>query len=426
MMYIIGKRLRLMSFVALVALLAACSDDYEESAQQQARQRLQLASYVMQDKEVPLAKGDQPADSASARPSAVGAPWQSVTRATTWSLPTDYVLYEDLFSYMATKPFTKYPVGVFLTRDAVQPSETDPDVKVLKGQFVYSSDKWYSDFEIKKADDYYLYGYYPALGGVSASITPNGTYENGAVLELNNLPTLTGGDVCVIVGAKEGVKDGEGNVSVTGLHPGWFKYHANVATKPETGVETTDPADNYVFLLFDHIYAALRISLKVDGNYDRLRTIVLKKITVQTSAGDQTTQKRTNARITLQKTNGTTPIVGNIVFEPSEIGTGGDANDPMYSSTTGLELTTEPSIYISHFMPQGVDKFTITSTYDVYDKQDNLIRKNCEATNALSISLFDKQTQANRGSIYSINLTIKPTFLYVLSEPDLDNPSVVL
>ena len=76
-------------------------------------------------------------------------------------------------------------------------------------------------------------------------------------------------------------------------------------------------------------------------------------------------------------------------------------------------------------MPFGVTKIKLISTYDVYDKKGNLTRQNCTATNTINISnLFSGQTETLRGRRYTINLTINPTYLYMLSEPDLNDPTV--
>jgi len=78
-------------------------------------------------------------------------------------------------------------------------------------------------------------------------------------------------------------------------------------------------------------------------------------------------------------------------------------------------------------MPFGVTKIKLISTYDVYDKKGNLIRENCTATNTIDIAnLFSGQTETLRGRRYTINLTINPTYLYMLSEPDLNDPTVVV
>ena len=96
-----------------------------------------------------------------------------------------------------------------------------------------------------------------------------------------------------------------------------------------------------------------------------------------------------------------------------------------WSSTNGEELGTT---YISHngsFMPLGVTSLVLTSVYDVYDTKGNLIRQDSKATNTIRISdLLTGQTTTRRGSRYTVNMTINPTYLYMLSDPDLDSPTV--
>jgi hypothetical protein len=83
-------------------------------------------------------------------------------------------------------------------------------------------------------------------------------------------------------------------------------------------------------------------------------------------------------------------------------------------------------------MPNSVSKLILTSVYDVYDTNitpehpdGNLIRKDCSATNTMLLSeLFSGQSVSHRGWKYKVRLTIKPTYLYMMSEPDLDNPTV--
>lgn len=63
----------------------------------------------------------------------------------------------------------------------------------------------------------------------------------------------------------------------------------------------------------------------------------------------------------------------------------------------------------------------LVSTYDVYDKKGNLTRENCTATNKLPSS----KTNIGIGVQDSITLTVNPSYLYVLSDPDQD-PKVVI
>ena len=168
--------------------------------------------------------------------------------------------------------------------------------------------------------------------------------------------------------------------------------------------------------------------MKVWKDYNALRTIVLKELSMQAfKKEDQTdmpTTKKMKAIITLNATTGGANPISEVKFE--EYGTEKGMGS-FYKNEAGDELDESYKTFQGSFVPQGVTRLVLTSRYDVYDKKGNLIRKDCTATNTLEISsLYPTQTEARRGSRYTVNLIIKPTYLYVLSEPDLDNPTVVL
>jgi hypothetical protein len=79
---------------------------------------------------------------------------------------------------------------------------------------------------------------------------------------------------------------------------------------------------------------------------------------------------------------------------------------------TALDKTT-PLAISACFAPTLSDQLTLVSTYDVLDSQGNLIRKDCEATNKIP------NLAASWGQRVQLNLTVTPTYLYVLSDPDL-------
>ena len=176
------------------------------------------------------------------------------------------------------------------------------------------------------------------------------------MLTLDNLPSITTTDFCIVVGAKEGGIDPQTNEIVApGLQRGLFAYFAN-------------PSSNYVCLLFDHLYSGIRFRFKVDEDYDKLRTIKLKELKLQ--AYDNTTQTKTHLKnktkavITLTKqTDGSSPITG-ITFTPDE--TSGNADETLFSSAEGQVLSLNYSDYMAGFSSQGVSDLTLTSSYDVY------------------------------------------------------------
>lgn len=312
-----------------------------------------------------------------------------------WAIPSGFVAYEG----------GEQSIGIAFTQNDVEPRI---------GSFFKSGDKWRTDLENIDAGSYQLYGYIPHQTAINYSITDyngaNGAYSTGAIMTLQNVPTVMPNDLCVVIGAKHGT-DKEHD---SGLRQGDFSF---------TAKHGTDSKD-YVFLLFDHLYAALRVQMRVQGDYAARRTIKLKELRLQASVGNTPTTKKTSITITLNKTtDGTNPIT-NVIFTP----TGTEISDGVIvESKDGIELTTDFQPFQSHFMPAGVTKLNLISTYDVYDRKGNLIRLNDEAINTIDIKeLFSGQTQALRGRRYTINMTINPTYLYMLSEPDLDNPTVTI
>jgi len=306
-------------------------------------------------------------------------------------------------------------IGICFTQDSQEP---------MMGHFFKSSGNWRTSVEIESAGNYFLYGYTPHITGITCAITDwegtNSKYSEGAVLTLRNLPTVTSQDYCVVVGAKNGGVDYEPdeNYSVSGLVRGDFEY----AAKANKGVGA---GGNYVFLLFDHLYAALRVRMKVGYTYHSLRTIKLKELKLKARSSEYDTKAKTSVAVTLKKTDGGTDPVESVVFTPT-----GAAMDygTVYENAEGMALSTAYSSYMSYFMPQNVDTLILQSKYDVYDKADtpNLVRKDCTATNTIVISdIFSRQEFTERGKRYTINMTIEPTYLYVMSEPDLDSPTMV-
>jgi len=323
-----------------------------------------------------------------------------------WAIPSGFVAYEDGIQ----------PIGIAFTQNDVAP-------KI--GSFFKSSDKWRTDLEDIADGTYQLYGYIPHQTAINYSITgydgTNGAYSDGAIMTLQNVPTVMPNDLCVVIGAKHGYDkehDGDNTDPRTNrLRMGDFSF------KAKAGIDSKD----YVFLLFDHLYAALRIQMKVHADYAALRTIKLKSLQLNTQAGETKTTKKTTITIKLKANDGSaSPIEEEeLTFTPT--GDPIDGGIEFWSSTYGEQLTTDFKPFIGHFMPSGITKLILTSVYDVYDRKKNLIRENCKATNTMLLSeLLTGQTVTARGKRYTIDMTIKPTYLYMLSEPDLDNPTVVV
>ena len=339
-----------------------------------------------------------------------------------WTPPSGYSLYSSLYDdngnhyvNFSNANLTNKSIDAFFTQN----DEENP----YHGQLRYMStdDTW--RLSIKKVDpedvtagDYYVYGFIPSNAADDATIAllPEKTsYTAGAKLTIKGLRTA-GYDACVIIGAKEGPDADHDN----GLVAGDFKFN----------LKTGESVKNYLYLLFDHLCSALSIGIKVDGDYNTLRTIKLKKLTLHTATELGLMKEKADVEVDLvANTMGVNPI-SSLNYEP----TGDGAT--VYLSDDGLQLTTSYQSFLSHFLPiSGVTKVVITCVYDVYDKDTsinpagNLVRKDCKASNTVRLSdIISYFPGVQRGWKYGINMTVMPTYLYVLSDPDLDNPTVVV
>ena len=358
-----------------------------------------------------------------------------------WTPPSGYYLYSDLYDdngshyvNFANVNLANKSINAFFTQN----NEENP----YHGQLRYMStgNKW--RLSIRKvapedvaAGDYYVYGFIPSAAADDATIailSGETSYTAGATLTIKGLRTA-GYDACVIIGAREGFDiDHDGGYTETNGNSTYdegtdIRTNRLTAGDFKFNLKKGDGVKNNLFLLFDHLCSALSIGIKVDGDYNTLRTIKLKQLTLQTATESGLMAEKADVVVTLNGNNtGTNPIT-TLTYTPTgavpEVGKGGA---PVYQSDDGLTLETTSKSFLSHFLPiTGVTKVVITSTYDVYDKKGNLIRKDCKASNTIRLSdIIPYFPGVQRGWKYGINMTVKPTYLYVLSDPDLDNPTV--
>ena len=390
--------MRWLLLLAAVLLLNACSDTDAPGDQKKERVQVELkpyaSSYIVDE------------DTA-------------VTRA--WN-PSPYVLYSALNGMFAEqKNLINKSIYVFFTDNNADP---------IEGNFFYkeSSSQWNMNMDVT-AGDYYLYGFIPKEDAASATIAPNGSYSNGAILNIEGLNTVTPSDVCVLIGAKNGPSEEDDG----GLRPGSFGATINAS----------EGHNNFIFLLFDHIYASLRFRFKVDPAYAALRTIRLRKLELIAYKDDSqgSVSAKFNAEIKLLANNtGASPIVGSVKFTPVAT----SASVPpvpifQWDETPEHEVvlhTDTPTDFMGCFVPGDNTYFKLRSTYDVFDNnppydsenhviRGNLIRQGCQAENTIDLRRwFGNDLTTTRGHSYSLSMIVQPTYLYVLSDPDLDNPTL--
>ena len=262
-----------------------------------------------------------------------------------------------------------------------------PEVKLIS----YSNNDWHSQATVEEGKNYTIYGFMPKKNPISSSISKS---DDVVTLTLSNISTVSADDVCFITG----VKDRDGN-----LQQGQFGY---------TGKDD----DNYIRLLLDHLFASVKFNFQVDATYNNLRKIKVKLLKLNTTAGTMT------ATITLTP-NTTYTYPATVEYTtPAE----GTSSATFFESVKGMEiLSTTTTSFVCCFAPAVTNNLTLVTTYDVYDRKGNLIRKDCEATNKLPNNLH-LTSQPMRGEQVTLTLTVNPTYLYQLSHPDLDNPTFTI
>ena len=411
----IGKKIAL---VVLVALVGSCSSDegnglVGEPEQQEQGVPVTVVSYARPYQSV---EASEPGESRA-------------TRAGEW-LPSGFTLSSD-----------HKAIGTFFTTASGTPE---------KHRLWYNTNttdefpepKWFLSGKNISGGSFYLYGYMP-YNAAEVSITPpdGATYAEGAILSYSNLGSVMSKDVCVLVGARHG-SDADTPAS-PGMKLGQFAVEMNAVSKDDE-----NPEHNYLFLLFEHVYARLDFRFKLDADYARLRTIKLKKLELTAysynldNLSDAVRMKK-NGSIevhVLANTTETSPIANDVRFTPDD---DSPVMDPVVifdaqekDEATGIERGEEAIPSDSYTVETGyvpyynfADEatkvfYTLRTTYNVYDKQGNLVRQNCVAKNNVVPGRLFSQSQLDSGKQYKINLTVMPTYLYVLSEPDIDNPTV--
>lgn len=437
-------------------LLAACSDDSNElvpDTPEQAEEEKGLAMDLSASAP-DFVNAAEPEE--MARETLRGTS-EAITRS--WTPPSGYFLYSEFnddhgntYQNFASNDLTRKSINAFFTRATGSEPADDPDEESdyystrdnypYHGRLSYksSTEKWQLsirkvDIEKIKFGDYYVYGFIPSAAADDATIErlpePDDDFKNGAKLTIKGLRTA-GYDACVTIGARDGFdKDHDGgwvDTNDNGVYDEGVDTRTNRLTAGDFKInlkQTSVSVKNYLYLLFDHLSSALSISIKVDGTYNTLRTIKLKQLALQTATETGLMAEKANVEVTLNHNDmGTNPIT-TLTYTPT--GTSGTGT-PVFQTDDGLTLTTGYKSFLSHFLPiAGVTKVVINCTYDVYDKKGNLIRQDSKATNTVRLSdIIAYFPGVERGWKYGINMTVVPTYLYMLSEPDLENPRMVV
>ncbi len=296
---------------------------------------------------------------------------------------------------------------VFVTKEKDSPTASD----VLSRIFYSTTSGWQSNITITDAgtDNHYLiYGFMP-IDAENVSISPLSTnYNAGATMSIKGLKVLTQTDPCVIVGV------GRQETSTSDVTLKWGTFDFTF----KTGTDVID----YMSILLDHIYSRYHFQVKIDADYAQLRTIKITKMTLEAlnDAGTQTLGT-VNATVNLQTNATNSNPISSVTYNPNA----GTRSVTLFeNTTTPLSLTTSYQDAGFCLAPGDQRWFRLTTVYEVYNRDNKHIRTNT-ATNTFNTANFKehKITNMNPGLEHTIQIIVNPTYLYVLSDSDLDNPT---
>ena len=389
--YYMGAFLCLMT----VGLLTACSDDSADSAVSKREIHLTAGGrqYHVDDAEMTSAPG------LTRTVTYPSSDWTAIT-------PSDNML-------------------VFIAK----PNDNATSSDVSSRLFRFSATKdWQANVTITDTNpEYLIYGFMPmdaenSSDEVSISRLPLGgsgyesNYKIGAQLTIRGLKVLTMSDPCVIVG----VKKMEGKSSNVTLE--WGKFGYTFQAESNTG-----NTDDYMSILLDHIYSRYYFKMKVAASYNTMRTIRITKMTLEALnlAGTQTVRS-VDATVALRANTTNSNPVSSITFKRNE-GTrvmtlyDKDAADNTIGGADGLTLTTDLQEIGFCLAPADQRGFQLTTDYEVLDTSGAVIRTDQVVNRFNTINFRDKKiTSTTPGLKHYINITVNPTFIYTLSDSDIE------
>ena len=324
-------------------------------------------------------------------------------------------------------PASDTNIKLFLA--TLAPTNEDPNhYSVVEGTCSYS-DQWSSSssLKVKEETPYYLYGYMPSSISATQSALEGDDYSKGISLEFTGLPAITSKDICVLVGVQR--------VETKSTEP----TELPTITEGQYGFRTGIKGKNYLNLLMAHLYTRVKVSFKIDPEYAELRSIHLKEVKL-TSKYANSASVTVNLRSGQGIASSTFPSDSEGAVEHTLILFKSSTENPVVpekvldkalADSENPALTLDLPAYCRPVAGEGTYNLTLTTTYEVCDTEGSKLGEKTseneiktERTSVNKVTL--KMSEVGPGQEKVLVLTVKPTYLYVLSDNDADNPTISL
>lgn len=264
----------------------------------------------------------------------------------------------------------------------------------VSGLFKFGdNNEWTTQLKLKSgARTYRLYGYMPNDPSVTCSL--NIVDANNATLRMQGLLPLTTTDYCIVTGVRQASSESDMTSATRGTFS--FNYNSN--------------QENYISLLLDHMMSGISFNMKIGEEYSAVRSIKIKRMTLNVTGISSG-----NADITLTNGEG----ISSVTYTP----TGSTPYSVVVKDEEQMLTTSAVSVCNAYLVPATtlIENLKLVTEYDVFDKEGNKIAERT-ATNQLKDALEELQWGENR----TLTVTVDPTYLYILSDADLDNPPFII
>lgn len=264
------------------------------------------------------------------------------------------------------------------------------DATLTEGLFQHTGESaWSTLFNVKSGSrTYALYGCMPCDETKAYSLSS--ASDDGAVLTLDGLDAMSADDICIVTGVSRATAKPV-PAPVRGLFH--FDYVSN--------------QNNYLQLLFEHLYGRLAFKIKIGSDYHQLRDITLKSLRVE-ATGISTLR----TAITLRRNIG----IREVSYTPTATA---NSTHEVWSGSHRLTESGSDLLGGVNILPDAAvtGQLRLVATYDVFDKQGHLVRRDCTTTNQLNTVA----ASLLRGEQKNVTLSVEPSYLYTLS--DWDTPT---
>lgn len=284
-----------------------------------------------------------------------------------------------------------------------------------QGIFAPLTGGWRSTVQVEPSYKYNLYAYSRNMPTATAPTFVFGTAQDVS-LTFNGLDIIT--EIDPLVGVAAAGKSLPANNVAPNNYPELTKGVFSLGTIPAADQQgSTFKA----FMALDHLYSKATISFRVDEEYSNLRVVHIKDVQIKIDKGTLTgnhtyTFYDQKLQFADNKVTGGSALSIDLYDGPNATATP-NGNEDFIALTTQfrefghyyfLPLNPTPSMYLE-------------VTYDIYDLKGNPVRENQIAKNSnIFASINHNGGRAQSGKNYLVKILVSPTYLYQLSDADLE------